>query len=212
MREAANPRCCCKRLIEPRPTRRNDKTVMTPWELPQTTTIGGVRYQLNADFRDVLEIMEYLNDPEKPEILRWQIAVAIFFGCEDFPEEHLQEAMEYLAAFISCGDESSASAPKLLDWEQDAQIIVADVNRVAGMEVRSVPYLHWWTFLSYFRAIGEGQLLTLVSIREKLRTGKKLEQWEREYYHKNPERVILKTKYLAEEEDELDALKRLLGG
>lgn len=185
---------------------------MMPWELPQTATIGGVEYQLSTDYRDVLEIIEYLNDPETPELLRWRIAVALFFDCEEFPEEQLQEAMEYLSAFISCGDTSSAPGPKLLDWEQDAQVIVADVNKVAGMEVRAVPYLHWWTFLSYFRAIGEGQLLTLVSIREKLRSGKKLESWEREYYQKNPERVILKTKYSAEEEAELDELKQLLGG
>lgn len=185
---------------------------MTPWHLPQTAVIGGVEYLLNADYRDVLEIIGHLNDLENPEILRWRIAVALFFDCEDFPEERLQEAMEYLAAFIACGDTNSAPAPKLLDWEQDAQIIAADINKVAGIEVRTVPYLHWWTFLSYFRAIGEGQLLTVVSIREKLRTGKKLEPWEREYYQKNPERVILKTKYLAEEEAELDELKELLGG
>lgn len=185
---------------------------MMTWDLPQTTEIGGAEYQLNTDYRDVLEIIGYLNDPEYPELLRWQIAVALFFDCEEFPEEHLQEAMEYLAAFISCGDTSSVQGPKLLDWEQDAQIIVADVNKVAGQEVRAVPYLHWWTFLSYFRAIGEGQLLTLVSIREKLRNGKKLEPWEREYYQKNPERVILKMKYSTEEEAELDELKELLGG
>ena len=185
---------------------------MTTWSLPQTATIGDVEYRLCTDYRDVLEIINYLNDLETPEILRWQIAVALFFDCEEFPEEHLQEAMEYLAAFISCGDTPSAPTPKLLDWEQDAQIIVADVNKVAGAEIRTLPYLHWWTFLSYFRAIGEGQLLTLVSVREKLRTGKRLEPWEQEYYRKNPERVILKTKYLAEEETELEELKNLLGG
>lgn len=185
---------------------------MMSWALPQTAVIGGVEYQLSTDYRDILEIIGYLNDLETPEILRWQIAVALFFDCEEFPEEHLQEAMEYLAAFIACGDTTSTPAPKLLDWEQDAQIIVADVNKVAGVEVRAIPYLHWWTFLSYFRSIGEGQLLTLVSIREKLRTGKNLEQWEQEYYRKNPERVIMKTKYLAEEEAEFDELKELLGG
>ena len=185
---------------------------MTLWSLPQTTTIGSTEYQLSTDYRDVLEIIGYLNDQENPEILRWRIAVALFYDCEDFPEEHLQEAMDYLAAFIACDDTPSAPSPNLLDWDQDAQVIAADVNKVAGMEIRAVPYLHWWTFLSYFRAIGEGQLLTLVSIREKLRTGKKLEPWEQEYYHKNPERVILRTKYLAEEEEELDELKELLGG
>ena len=84
--------------------------------------------------------------------------------------------------FINCGDtETTRKAPKLMDWEQDARAIVADVNKVAGMEIRALTYLHWWTFLSWFHAIGEGQLSTVVSIRDKLRRGKKLEQWEKEH-------------------------------
>lgn len=183
---------------------------MTPWILPESAEIGGKRYQLNTDFRDMLEIMRYLEDPDQPEYLRWQIAVALFFEGE-IPGEHMQEAMEYLADFISCGDKDTKPGPKLLDWEQDAQAIVADVNKVAGTEIRSMPYMHWWTFLSYFQAIGEGQLSTLVSIRDKLRRGRKLEKWEQEYYRKNGDRVNLRTRYSAEELAEQERLKKLLG-
>jgi hypothetical protein len=101
--------------------------------------------------------------------------------------------------------------PKLLDWDQDAQVIIADINKVAGTEVRSLPFLHWWTFLSFFHAIGEGQLSTLISIREKLRTGKKLEKWEQEYCRRNRSRVALPKKYSPEELAEQERLKRLLG-
>lgn len=183
---------------------------MTPWILPESAEIGGVTYQLNTDFRDMLEIMQYLDDPNRPEYLRWMIAVALFYEGE-IPDEHLQEAMEYLADFISCGDKDTKPGPKLLDWEQDAQAIVADVNKVAGTEIRSMPYMHWWTFLSYFQAIGEGQLSTLVSIRDKLRRGKNLEKWEQEYYRKNKDRVDLKKRYSAEELAEQERLKKLLG-
>ena len=186
---------------------------MTPWILPESAEIGGVTYLLNTDFRDMLEIMQYLNDPDQPEYLRWRVAVALFYeGEEPVPEEHLQEAMEYLADFIACGEKDAKPGPKLLDWEQDAQAIVADVNKVAGTEIRSMPYMHWWTFLSYFQAIGEGQLSTLVSIRDKLRRGKKLEKWEQEYYRKNSDRVNLRKRYSAEELAEQERLKKLLGG
>lgn len=183
---------------------------MTPWKLPQTAKIGGTVYRLNTDFRDILEIMGYLEDPDKPEYLRWRIALALFYDGE-IPAEHQQEAMEYLAEFISCGETDTKAGPKLLDWEQDAQVIVADVNKVAGTEIRALPYLHWWTFLSYFHAIGEGQLSTLVSIRDKLRRGKKLEQWEKDFYRENKSRVDIKKKYSAEELAEQERLKKLLG-
>ncbi len=183
---------------------------MSLWSLPTSAVIGGTEYSINADFRDILEIFRYLDDPDRPEYLRWRIAVALFYDGE-IPEEHLQEAMEYLADFISCGDQSGKPGPKLLDWEQDAQAIVADVNKVAGSEIRSLPFLHWWTFVAYFNAIGEGQLSALVSIRDKLRRGKPLEKWEKEYYRKNQDRVDLKTRYSAEELAEQERLKKILG-
>lgn len=183
---------------------------MTPWKLPESVEFGGTVYELNTDFRDILEIMGYLNDPDTPEYLRWRIAIALFYEGE-IPQEHHQEAMEYLAAFIACGELDAKPGPKLLDWEQDAKAIVADVNKVAGTEIRVLPYLHWWTFLSYFQAIGEGQLSTLVSIRDKLRRGKKLEKWEQEYYRENKGRVDLKKRYSAEELAEQERLKKLLG-
>lgn len=183
---------------------------MTPWVLPETAEIGGTVYKLNTDYRDILDIIQRLNDPNNPEYLRWCIAIALFFE-GDIPHQHRQEAMEYLAAFISYGENNNAkNSPILLDWDQDATAIVADVNKVAGKEIRALPYLHWWTFLSYFQAIGEGQLSTLVSIRDKLRRGKKLEGWEKDFYRENKSRVDLKKRYSAEELAEQEQLKKLL--
>ena len=170
---------------------------MSQWNLPETAEIGGVVYPIHADFRDILEIFQYLDDPDQPEYIRWRIALALFYEGE-IPEEDRQEAMAYLSAFLSCG-------------EQDAQIIVADVNKVAGTEIRALPFLHWWTFMAYFNAIGEGQLSTVVSLRDKLRRGKKLEKWEREYYQKNKARVDIKKRYSSEELEEQERLKKLLG-
>ena len=178
--------------------------------MPTSAVIGGVEYSINADFRDILEIFRYLDDPDRPEYVRWKIALALFYEGE-IPGEQIQEAMEYLAQFISCGEQDSKPGPKLLDWEQDAQTIVADVNKVAGTEIRSVPFLHWWTFVAYFNAIGEGQLSTLVSIRDKLRRGKKLEKRDQDNYRQNKDRVDLKKRYSTEELAEQERLKKLLG-
>ena len=184
---------------------------MTPWSLPETAEIGGATFEINTDFRDILEILGCLSDPETPEYLRWRIAIALFY-VGDIPLEHQSEAMQYLSSFISCGEtEDAKPSPKLMDWEQDALAIVADVNKVAGCEVRSLSYLHWWTFLSYFQAIGEGQLSTIVSIRDKLQRGKKLERWEQDYYRENRSRIDFKKKYSAEELAEQERLKKLLG-
>jgi hypothetical protein len=183
---------------------------MELWGLPQVARIGGVDYPLHTDYRDILRIFRHFADPDKPEWVRWKIALGLFYEGQ-IPPEHEGEAMAYLVEFVNCGQETKPG-PKLLDWEQDASVIVADVNKVAGTEVRAVPFLHWWTFLAYFNAIGEGQLSTLVSIRDKLARGKKLEKWEQEYYRKNKSRVDLRKQYSAEDLVEQERLKRLIDG
>ncbi len=158
------------------------------WSLPTSVTFGGVKYRFNADFRDILQIIEYLNDTKRPEIVRWLIAMELFYETP-IPKQHQQEALEYLAKFISYGEEKAKQRHKLMDWEQDAQIIIGDINKIAGIEIRNTSFLHWWTFLSYFYGIGEGTLSTVVAIRNKKAKGKKMEEWEKAYYRDNKDIV-----------------------
>lgn len=184
---------------------------MTGWELPRKAQIGGRVYHLHTDYREILRIFAYLQKEELPEFIRWHVALALFFE-EEIPEEDFQEAAAYFCRFVNCGvEEQARPGPQLLNWEQDAQDIVADVNKVAGQEIRALPYLHWWTFMSWFHSIGEGNLSTLVSIRDKLSRGKKLEAWEKEYYRRNRSRVNLSPKYSQQELAERERLQALLG-
>lgn len=165
---------------------------MNAWGLPRSAVFGGAEYPINADFRDILEIIKYLNDATKTEYTRWMIALGLFYEGE-IPGEYLEEAARFLSDFISYGAPDDKPGPKLMDWEQDAQMIVSDVNKVAGKEIRAEKFLHWWTFLSYFYGIGEGQLSTVVSIRSKKAKGKKLDKSEQEYYRENRKKVDFQT-------------------
>lgn len=183
---------------------------MNPWKLPTTAVIGGKTYGLHGDFRDILEVMSYLRDPELPEFLRWPMALGTFYG-EPIPREHMESAARYLTEFINGGvPEAPGDSPGLLDWEQDGDLILADVNRVAGRELRAEPFVHWWTFLSWFHGVGDGQLSTVVSIRDKLRRGKPLEKWEQEYLRRNRHRVELKKPLTPQELQEKERLERML--
>ena len=183
--------------------------MLSIWQLPQKASIGGREYDLHTDYRDILEIFAYLNDDSLPDFLKWQIALGLFYR-QSVQREHLAEAVEYMRYFISGGDPQEQAGPKLLDWQLDAACIVSDINRAAGQDVRQLQYVHWWTFLSWFHAIGPGQLSMLVSVRDKLRTGKKLEDWEKDFYRKNKDRVDMKKPLSLQEQQQKLALERLL--
>lgn len=180
------------------------------WRLPADAVIGGKRYAIYSDYRDILEIFAYFSDPDLPDYLKWRIALALFYEGE-IPEEDQEKAMQFMLEFFSGGKpEADEIGPKLLDWQQDADLIVADINKAAGQEIRALPYLHWWTFLSWFHAIGDGQLSTVVAIREKLARGKKLEGWEKEYYREHKHRVELPKRYSQQELQQRQQLQLLL--
>ncbi len=183
---------------------------MMGWTLPVSAVIGGKTYPIHADYRDVLEIFSYFEDPDLSEHLKWQIGLALFFE-GDIPARYQRSAMEFLRDFIQCGRcGEDVAGPKLIDWQQDAPAIVAEVNKVAGQEVRRLPFLHWWTFMGYFHAIGEGHLSMVVGIRDKLRRGKKLESWEKEFYRSNKKQIDLKKRCSREELRQREYLQKLL--
>lgn len=178
---------------------------MNAWVLPQSIEIGGTSYAINADFRDILDILSRMNNPEEEESTRVYVALSLFY--EEFdtmPEADWDEAMQRMHEFISLGEEDDGQRrPKEIDWEQDRLLIISDINDVAGCEIRNLEFCHWWTFMAWFNAIGEGQLSMVVSIRNKLRKHKKLEGWEREYYRLNRSKVDFKTKYTSAENETL---------
>lgn len=183
------------------------------WELPQALPVGGVLRPIRGDFRDVLEVIRRLGDDSQPGQVRVYVALSLFYADFDaIPEACYREAAERMADFIAAGEQPDGKPhPKTIDWEQDQALIVSDVNRVAGQEIRALPFVHWWTFVSWFNAIGDGQLATVVAIREKRRKGKKLSDWEREFYREHRSSIDFRTRYTQEELDERERLKKLLG-
>ncbi len=184
--------------------------MMDGWCLPHSVCLKGRVYPIHGDFRDILEIFSYFSDPDLPPYISWQIALALFYEGQ-IPPEHQQEAMEYLAWFLNGGQqEVDTACPRLIDWEQDRNLIASDVNKVAGQDIRAMPFLHWWTFLSWFHGIGEGQLSTVVAIRSKLQKGKKLEGWEKDYYREHKKTVDLPKPCSARELAEKQRLEQML--
>ena len=185
---------------------------MNVWELPTSLVIGGVGYPIRSDFRAILDILQVMSSDEYEEDEKKMIFFTIFF--EDYtkiPAEHYEEAGKKAVEFIDMGmGEEKQKKPQTMDWAKDAPIIIPAVNKVMGAEIRSMPYLHWWTFLGAYMEIGESLFSSVLNIRQKKAKGKKLEKYEQEFYRENRNLVDLATRERRSEE-EMDALRKLFG-
>lgn len=195
---------------------------MYAWKLPTSLNVGGTDYKIRTDYRVILDILEAMNDPdildpgmtedEKQAEKVLTMLQILYIDFDRMPPSDWKEASEKACEFIDCGiRDDGTPKPRLMDWEQDAPIIVPAVNKMCNFDVRSVKYMHWWTFFGYYMEIGECMLSTVVSIRDKKRRGKKLEKWEQEFYRNNKHLVDLKARRIERSDEEKDALRELFG-
>lgn len=188
--------------------------------LPDALTVGGDKYPIRSDYRNVLDIFEVFNSPDLNDMEKWIVAIRMmfkYFSCDDdvlkaieegFP---MEEAAKQINWFISAGNPQKKDVElPVYDWVQDEQIIFSAVNKVARKETRELEYLHWWTFLGYFREVGEGSFSYVAGIRNKLNNHKKLDKDEREFLYKNKDMVLLKPPKTEEEQKEEDEYQALL--
>lgn len=184
-------------------------------ELPTRLDVNGKSYAIRTDMQDILKILQAFNDPELEN--EEKVYICLFILYRDFdqmPQDDYSAAYKAAVDFMDCGVHTGSGqnrpSVRTMDWEQDAPLIFPAVNKVAGREVRSIPHLHWWTFMGYFMEIHDGIFSQVMTLRAKKAKGKKLEKWEREFWAANKDICILKERLSKEEQDELDRLNKLL--
>jgi hypothetical protein len=186
------------------------------YRLPTKVIVDELEFNIRdrGDFRMVLDCFKALQDAELSEDYRVLASLLIFYNefndLDDLREyePYLQELVKEMFKFINGGEDSSPGAERdvtLVDWEQDSQMVCAAVNNVAKQEIRSIEYLHWWTFLGYYMSVGQSVLPAVVGIRDKIAHHKKLDDWEKEFKKNNPKYFIWRQ---TAQEQELNNLVR----
>ena len=121
------------------------------------------------------------------------------------PTSCLFGASHRLFAFSALTSSITSKSRGLVDWEADFDLIAAAVNHVLGTECRALPYLHWRSFLGAYMEISPDSLFArVISMRDKLKTGRKIEKWEWNWYRKNRELVDLPMKFSDNEQTLLE--------
>lgn len=185
---------------------------MYVWSLPHSINVNGREWEINTDYMVVLDVLQQFGNPDLDRLEQWLYCLnAMVIDFDNLSQSEWQEAMEELNKFIGMGQESTKHNPTLMDWEQDATLIIPEINKQLGngLDVRTINNMHWWTFLGYYMSIGECTYSHILSIRHKRSKGQKLEKWERDYIKENKEIVELKRKLSQEEKAQKDKAREL---
>lgn len=180
-------------------------------QLPQTLKVCNKDYAIRSDFRDILKIIAAYNDKDLSDQEKVFVCLSrVYKDLDKMPKDKETYAAAFKAAtaFMECRLSNDRPSPKVVNWEKDEQLIFPAINKVAGMEVRTVPYLHWWTFLGYFQAIDRDDLWGVVlTIRQKKAMGKKLEKHEKDFLAANRELCSLEYRTVRQTpEDQMRAI------
>ena len=184
--------------------------------IPTTIVIDDKEFPIRCkgDYRMVLDCFSCLNDFDLTEQERVYGALIIFYedfnSFEDFiglGKDLLEELVKKMYNFMECEENPMHSMPfKTIDWDKDSQMVCSAINKVAHTEVRSIEYMHWWTFIGYFSEVGESVLSTVVGIRTKIKKGKKLEKYEKEFKANNPHYFSWDSRTAKQKQDDEDIL------
>ena len=185
---------------------------MNAYSLPTSLSVGGVDFAIRTDFRAILDVLISQNDRELDDECKALVMLQILYkDWESIPQEHLIEACQKAVEFIDNGNKpNEKKSPRLVDWQQDAKLIIPAVNAVAKTEIRSVEYMHWWTFLAYYMEIRESLFSTVIAYRSNRAKHKKPEQWEKDFYKENKEIIDLKAVLTVEEERAKNSIEKWL--
>lgn len=185
--------------------------MMNVYSLPTSLNCSGqiLPIRSRGDWRVIIDVNIALTDVELTNQERIMASLMIFYDTPIDSIVDLEEAAKKMVDFISVGDgdQEGPKRPKLIDWQDDAAIIVSGVNNVLKREIRADEYMHWWTFMSAYMSIGDSTLATVVGIRDKLARNKKLEKHEREFKANNPKYFSRKRDSEAEHSILLDLIE-----
>ena len=185
-------------------------------ELPTSIVINNEEWDIRTHFTDVLRIISAFDDPNMDNAEKIYTCLQILYeSFDEMPESSYETAFKEAVKFIDCDMPESKRIIKnvrTMDWEQDESIIFPAINKVAGYEVRAVPYLHWWTFIGYFMEIStDGVFGSVLRLRQKKHNKKTpLDKAEKEFWAANKGLCEIKPKLSDEEKAAREKLKAML--
>ena len=137
-----------------------DLHIPLPWSI---TLDSGRRIKLYASFDRVLAFLDVLRGKSMTEDDTEKTALFLLFGDQRLTVAEAREATEKARDILFAEPERESGGPRVLDFRQDAELILAAFRQAYGIDLfQEHGRLHWLEFLALLSGIPQGTRLAEV--------------------------------------------------
>lgn len=140
-------------------------------DLPDTITVDGADYLIRTDFREWIKFELLMLDPDIPPGIKSELIKDIVFQ-ESPPQDY--DSGGFILWFYRCGKDSQSTskgsrsikkAGHIYSFEYDDLYIYAAFWEQYGIDLSSIPYMHWWRFKALFLGLHDTKFNSIMEYR-----------------------------------------------
>lgn len=156
--------------------------------LPQKIKIKNTIYNINFDYKTIINILLAFEDTELTRSEQTYIMLKNLY-IEEIPKEDTQEAIEKAIKFIDGGkieevDNLNQKEKRIYSFKKDGNYIFSGISQTHNIDLLEKNNLHWWVFLSFFMDMSPNCTFGELVYYRKRKNENKLTKEEKEHYKK----------------------------
>lgn len=119
--------------------------------LPDAVDVGGASIPIRTGFRTGIQVARTLDSGLSGGIIT-QTMLGLYMPGTRMPD--LDAAVTACIWFFRCGKTGKSASGRVIDWDHDADTILADFQREYGIALADpATRLHWWVFMALMRGL-----------------------------------------------------------
>lgn len=193
-------------------------------KLPREVEINGKMYEINSDFRTSILFEQLIEDDEVEEYEKGLMALNLYFNLNDLKEADLEEALNKIYWFYSCGKDesyindssngkkSTKEEEQIYNWDYDDEYIYAAFLDQYKIDLQDIEFLHWWKFKAMFNSLKEDHKISEIMKYRSIDLNDIKDKEEKKLYKKMKELYKLPKKIDKAEEEKKNRIAEILMG
>jgi hypothetical protein len=153
--------------------------------LPKKIRINGNLYDINYDYRTVINILIAFEDENLTQYEKLYIMVKNLYK-DDISDDEFAEACEKAIRFIDCDKKytTKTSDKRIYSFEKDGGYIFSGINSTHHIDIEEKRDLHWWKFMDFFMDMNPDCMFGEITYYRTRKNEGKLTDEEKKQYRK----------------------------